>query len=291
LEEFLPNYYLQTSDKPKEILLPAKINEKNSSLLPKIFVPQRGPKLKLIKLGVENAKQFLENNLDKNLLEEARLMTSLKELQRVLDLKKLPGRIEAYDISNIQGTNPVGSMVVFDFARPKKQDYRKFKIRNKQTPDDFAMMHEMLERRFKNSRSKTWPLPDLVLIDGGKGQLNTALKIIPDNIPTIGLAKREEEIFLPQRSSPLILPTNSPALFLLQRIRDEAHRFAITFHRRLRSQSLLRSSLDSIPGIGPEKKKKLLTKFGSIPTLKSANLTELSNVVGRRLAEKIKAKL
>ncbi|MBI2607387.1 MAG: excinuclease ABC subunit C [Candidatus Doudnabacteria bacterium] len=351
LDEFLPKYYLEASSWPREILLPAQgynpsqpplnirggvaakkppLSIRGNSLphrlpragegelRPRIFVPSRGQKLKLIQLGTENAKQYLESTGDKNLLEEARLLASLKELQRVLNLSKLPGRIEAYDISNVQGMNPVGSMVVFDYGRPKKQDYRRFKIRSKHTPDDYTMMREMLERRFSRSRippearlakggtdhgtrNKAWPLPDLILIDGGRGQLNAAIAAISKSqfsiynkktkIPIIGLAKRLEEIFLPRHPKPLTLPPNSIALFLLQRIRDEAHRFAVTFHRKLRSQSLLLSSLDTIPGIGPQKKKQLLSKFGSVAALKAANMTELSNVVGRSLAEKIKAKL
>jgi excinuclease ABC subunit C len=273
----------------------------------------------------------LESQTDKHLLEEARLLASLKELQRVLTLPTLPGRIEAYDISNIQGTNPVGSMVVFDYARPKKQDYRKFKISAKggsasggnppiPKPDDFAMMGEVLERRFSHSvipakaaclpdgqgiqttgspirsgmTNPLWPLPDLILIDGGKGQLNAAIaamRHIPNSkfqIPIIGLAKRLEEIFMPGKSNPIILPSNSIALFLLQRIRDEAHRFAIKFHRQLRSKSSLASELDKITGIGPAKKKILLQKFKSASKIKQAEFSELANAVGKKLAQKIK---
>ncbi len=306
LEQFLPRYYLDASSLPKEILLPAKISLEElrpafvGKRLPKLLTPTRGKKQELIKLGEQNAKQFLESTTDKHLLEEARLLASLRELQRVLDLTDLPGRIEAYDISNIQGTNPVGSMVVFDFARPKKDQYRKFKINKKQTPDDFAMMREMLERRFARSLDKTaWPLPNLILIDGGKGQLSSALAVLKKfqlqdsrfQIPIFGLAKRLEEIFLPNRKEPIILPVNSQALFLLQRIRDEAHRFAIRYHRHLRSKGSLSSVLDEISGIGPAKKKILLQKFGSAAKVRRASLTELSAIVGSKLAEKIKASL
>jgi excinuclease ABC subunit C len=272
----------------------------------------RGPKLKLVRLGSDNARQYLEATSDKKLLEEARLLAALKELQRVLELGSLPGRIEAYDISNIQGKNAVGSMIVFDFGRPKKDDYRKFKIRFKQTPDDFAMMSEMLNRRFRHvplpSRERLgegsphpashrkgeekWPLPDLVLIDGGKGQLSAALRVIREHkqeIATIALAKRLEEIFLPGRSKPITLPNNSIALFLLQRIRDEAHRFAHRYQRLLHSKKSLSSALDDIAGIGAAKKKLLLQKFGSVGRLRQASLGEIANLVGNRLAEKIKA--
>ncbi len=299
LESFLPRYYLDASSRPREILLPAEINEEElrpafvDQKIPKIITPARGEKHELIKLGELNAKQYLESTSDKYLLEEARLMSSLKELQRVLNLPTLPARIEAYDISNIQGTNPVGSMIVFDFARAKKDQYRKFKINKKQTPDDFAMMREMLERRFKR---EGWVKPDLILIDGGKGQLNAALaalRMINDKlqIPMIGLAKRLEEIFSPGQKHPLILPPNSIALFLLQRIRDEAHRFAVSYHRKLRTRGLLASTLDQITGIGPAKKKILLQTYGSAEGIRKASLTEISSIVGAKLAEKIKASL
>jgi excinuclease ABC subunit C len=202
-------------------------------------------------------------------------------------------------------------MVVFDFARPKKDQYRKFKINKKKTPDDFAMMREMLERRFKRSveasapssqtqrsaqHAQPWPLPDLILIDGGKGQLNAALSVMQSTkyklqLPILGLAKRLEEIFLPGRKTPLILPQNSIALFLLQRIRDEAHRFGVKYHRHLRSKGSLSSILDDINGIGPAKKKALLQKFGSVSIIRSASLTDIAAVIGSKLAEKVKASL
>jgi excinuclease ABC subunit C len=296
LQSFLERYYLEASSIPQEVLLPTLINTDELSpvfigrKMPKFTVPIRGQRLKLLKLGSENAKQYLESTTDKHLLEEARLLSSLKELQRVLELPNLPGRIEAYDISNIQGTNPVGSMTVFDFARSKKDQYRKFKINKKQTPDDFAMMKEMLERRFKND----WPKPDLILIDGGKGQLSSAVSVLKKynlNISIIGLAKRIEEIFLPRRKEPIILPANSQALFLLQRIRDEAHRFAVKYHRQLRSRGSLKSVLDEISGIGPAKKKMLLQKFGSATNIRLASLTDLAAIVGSKIAEKLKASL
>ncbi|HTL39313.1 MAG TPA: helix-hairpin-helix domain-containing protein, partial [Methylomirabilota bacterium] len=169
--------------------------------------------------------------------------------------------------------------------------YRKFKIQIKETPDDFAMMAEMLTRRFRHDG---WAMPDLILIDGGKGQLSTAVKVLKHyqlQIPIIGLAKRLEEIFVPQNSTPYILPANSAALFLLQRVRDEAHRFAITFHRKLRTRKSLVSALDQITGIGPKKKKQLLQKFGSTMKIQQASITELGAIVGTTIAEKIKASL
>lgn len=301
LESFLPKYYLDSKNYPKELLTPVGLGP--NILLPfkpKQITPQRGPKQDLMLLSEANAKQFLEAQSDKQALEDAKSLASLKELQRVLGLNKLPDRIEGFDISNIQGTNPVGSMVVFDFARPKKSDYRKFKIRGKDTPDDFAMMSEMITRRLKRSLdgSRTaWPLPNLILIDGGKGQLNAALSAIKKtgadklHIPILGLAKRLEEIFLPGRRLPIILPVNSAALFLLQRVRDEAHRFGVTFHRQLRSNKSLSSALDEISGLGPAKKQKLLKRFLSLKEIKKASLTDIGAVVGNKLAEKLKASL
>ena len=310
-EEFLPKYYLDATYLPQELLLPVKINEQEVNELlqtisdevhkrgrTKIVYPSQGPKAELVKLGQENARQYIEAQSDKALLEEARLMASVKELQRVLNMKKLPGRMECFDISNIQGTNAVGSMVVFDYARPKKNEYRKFKIRSKNTPDDFAMMKEMLERRFARSLtgddSKKWPMPDLIIVDGGKGQLSTAVSVLKQyglDLPIIGLAKRIEEIFLPRQSTPILLPTNSIALFLLQRIRDEAHRFAVTYHRKLRTKGSISSAIDNIQGIGPAKKKQLLEKFKSVARMKQASLTDISEIVGKKLAEKIKASI
>jgi excinuclease ABC subunit C len=325
MQEFLPKYYLDATSLPHEILLPTKIDPEelepiikkraddlNVKRKMKILIPSTGIKSQLMKMGQENAKQYLESSSDKKLLEEARLLSALKELQRVLNLEKLPGRMECFDISNIQGTNAVGSMVVFDFARPRKDQYRKFKIKKKSTPDDFAMMKEMLDRRFKRSiaipanagisdetpeqvrSGKLWPLPDLVIIDGGKGQLSTAVSVMRQfklNIPIMGLAKRLEEIFRPGSATPIRLPENSIALYLLQRIRDEAHRFAITYHRKLRSKGAVSSVLDDIIGIGAAKKKKLLETFGSVAKLKQASLTDISNVVGKSTAEKIKASI
>jgi excinuclease ABC subunit C len=311
MESFLPKYYMEATSLPQEILVPCKINVDDAIILlaerarelnfkKKIIflTPSTGAKKELMDLGEKNAKQYLEAQADKALLEEARLLAALKELQRVLNLAQLPGRMECFDISNIQGTNAVGSMAVFDYARPKKDEYRKFKIKKKQTPDDFAMMKEMLERRFKRSLegdgTKKWPMPELVIIDGGKGQLSTAVSVLRQHklsVPIIGLAKRIEEIFLPGNSTPILLPQNSIALYLLQRIRDEAHRFAITYHRKLRSKGSLSSALDEIQGIGPAKKKKLLEKFGSVSKMKDSSLTEISEIVGSKLAEKIKASL
>jgi excinuclease ABC subunit C len=308
LKAFLSRYYVEASSLPKEIVLPEKINseplekfffERTGRKL-KVTVPSRGPKRKLISLGEENARQFLEAQSDKPMLAEARLLSALKELRRILKLKNLPARIEAYDISNIQGQNPSGSMIVFGFGKPDRASYRKFRVKHLEGPNDYKMMKEVLERRFArslnlNSQGKEkWPLPDLILVDGGKGQLSVALSVLSKrslDIPAVGLAKRLEEIFIAKQKDPLVLPRNSIALYLLQRIRDEAHRFAKSYHKYLRSKSLLRSALDSIEGIGPKKKQKLMEKFGSAQGIREASLTDIAQVVGSRLAEKIKARV
>ena len=196
-------------------------------------------------------------------------------------------------------------MVVFQDGLPKKSEYRKFKIQGKTTPDDFEMMREMLSRRLNRSKNQeagskvmsAWPMPDLIIIDGGKGQLNAALEtlrqfqISNNKFQIIGLAKRIEEIFLPNQKQPIILPHDNPGLQLLQRLRDEAHRFGITFHRALRSKQAVRSALDDIPGLGPKTKKLLKTKFGTVANIRKASVDELIEVMGKKLAKQIKNEL
>ena len=334
LEKFLLQYYEDASDLPREIFTAQMPNqseliEKALSKLRKtkveIIVPTRGRKKQLVSLAAENAKMYFaahemgEPRPDSSGRELHQVLISL---QKNLNLPKLPRRIEGYDISNIQGTNPVGSMVVFADGKPDKSQYRKFKINLKDTPDDFAMMKEVLERRFKRlavilsdsegsrdsshfakatedtsantPQNDNWGMPDLVIIDGGKGQLNVAVVVLKNynlNIPVIGLAKRLEEVFLPGKKNPIVLPDNSLVLFLLQRIRDEAHRFAITFYRGRHNKQTVRSILDEISGVGPVTKKKLLRKFGSASAIRSASLEALAAEVGMQIAKKIKENL
>lgn len=304
LQTFSENYYSETSDLPKEIYIESKIE--NESLLKnllkvragkqiKISIPTRGKKLQLTNLGKTNSHEFLRKwqSTQADNLDAAK--AALEQLKSILHLNKLPNRIEGYDISNIQGTNPVGSMVVTKNGLAAKSEYRKFKINIKKTPDDFAMMTEMLTRRLAKigdaEFEKKWPTPDLLVIDGGKGQLSSVVKVLEKynlKIPVIGLAKRIEEIFLPYNSTPIVLDHNEPALQLLQRLRDEAHRFAITFHRSLRSKQATKSILDEIPGIGPKTKKLLKEKLGSIAKIKQASEHELINIVGKDKAKLIK---
>ena len=268
-----------------------------------IQVPYRGNKKQMVKIVAENAEQGLQQLKIKQLAAPTALEAALAEIKRELRLPCLPSRIEGYDISNIQGMAAVGSMVVFDKGEPKPSHYRRFRIKTVPGVDDYAMLQEVLKRRFKRSSIKssdasapdTWTiLPDLVLIDGGKGQLNTALSAMREmgagSIPVASLAKENEEIFIPQEKEPVILPGNSPALQLLQRLRDEAHRFALGYHQKIHKKQAFASVLDTIPGIGPRRKRALLKQFGSVQAIREAPLDELSTAKGmsQSLAQKIK---
>jgi excinuclease ABC subunit C len=221
----------------------------------------------------------------------------LEELKERLGLPRMPLRIEGYDISNIRGNQAVGSMAVFSKGLSKRVYYRRFRIKTVSGIDDYAMIQEVLRRRFKRSLTpdEKWAAtPDLILIDGGKGHLNAAIDVLKelgvDSIPTASLAKENEEVFVPGRSEPLNIPRTSAALHLLQRVRDEAHRFALGYHHKLRQKESIASALDSVPGIGPKRKKALLKKFGSVRGIREASAEELLQVAGitGTLAEKIK---
>ena len=269
-------------------------------------MPYRGNKKQLVKIVAQNAEQGLQQLKIKQLAAPTALEAALAEIKRELHLPCLPSRIEGYDISNIQGMAAVGSMVVFDKGKPKPSHYRRFRIKTVPGVDDYAMLQEVLKRRFKRSSIKssdtsaldTWTiLPDLVLIDGGKGQLNTALSAMREmgagSIPIASLAKENEEIFIPQEKEPVILPGNSPALQLLQRLRDEAHRFALGYHQKLHKKQAFASVLDTIPGIGPRRKRALLKQFGSVGGIRKASEEELAATKGmnQSLAKRIKEHL
>ena len=264
-----------------------------------IQVPQRGNKKQLVNIAAKNAEQGLEQLKIKQLATPALLSTALAEVERELHLPHLPSRMEGYDISNIQGKAAVGSMVVFDQGRPKPSHYRRFRIKTVSGIDDYAMLQEVLSRRFKHSKSSdaqdTWTvLPDLVLIDGGKGQLNAARAVMTElgvgSVPTASLAKENEEIFIPQRAKPIVLPRQSAGLQLLQRLRDEAHRFALGYHQKIHKRETFASALDTIPGIGSKRKRALLRQFGSVRTIQEASVDELATTRGvtRSLAQRIK---
>jgi excinuclease ABC subunit C len=320
---FLLQHYGAATQLPREVLLPATVEDRRSMEAwlqdqaghsVKLRVPARGNALRLIELAAENAREALERQKVEWLSDTARTTGALLELQEHLDLDTAPERVECYDISNIQGTNSVGSMVVFEHGRPKRSDYKRFQIKTVEGANDFASMAEVLTRRFKRLRESqtgngddsangsspesSWDkVPDLVIVDGGKGQLSAALGVMDDlalaAIPVVGLAKEREEIFLPGRPDPVLLPRGSQSLFLVQRIRDEAHRFAITYHRKMRGKSSLRSALDDLPGVGPKRKRALLRAFGSVKGIKGATVDELASVPGmtRRTAQLVKAQL
>jgi len=267
-----------------------------------IQVPQRGTKKQLVNIVAENAQQGLTQLKIKQLAAPKVLEIALAEIARELRLPHPPLRMEGYDISNIQGTSAVGSMVVFDKGRPKPAHYRRFRIKTVSGADDYAMLHEVLKRRFKRSRDtsaeSTWAIiPDLVLIDGGKGQLNAAQAamraVSADSVPVASLAKENEYIFIPQKTKPIILSGNSPGLQLLQRLRDEAHRFALSYHHKIRQKRAFASAFDNISGIGAKRKRSLLRQFGSVRAIQEASLEELAATKGmsQSLARRIKESL
>ncbi len=300
LASFIKQFYKDTAYVPPEILLPSDIDE--ASIIERwlrekrgtkvvLRVPHRGQKRELVEMVVENAIQTLAHLIAKEQVEEAKALAALTDLHVRLALEALPLRIEAYDISNIQGATATGSMVVFVEGLPRKSAYRRFRIRTTDGPDDYAMMREVLRRRFRKAVAKqttgeeTWAkLPDLIVVDGAKGQLNAALEVLAEygleGVATVGLAKAREEVYEPGEPEPLILPLNSPGLQLMQRLRDEAHRFAIAYHRRLRRRESLMSSLEEIPGIGPRRRQALLRRFGSVEAIRQASLDELATVEG-----------
>lgn len=301
LKAFVEQYYAESPFVPKEIIIPTDVeeledivgwlSEKRGSKV--VFhVPKRGDKLRLVEMGMRNAEMLLSQAELKMNLEGTRIQEALEMLADYIKLPQPPNRIEAYDISNIQGTETVASMVVFEGGKPKKSDYRRFKIKTVEGPNDFASMAEVISRRFTKAldlgedeeAAKFGALPDLVLIDGGKGQLSSARREMSalgfDWIPTVGLAKDFEYIFTPDSSDPVILPRDSQALYLVQRIRDEAHRFAITYHRSLRGRSQVKSVLDEIPGIGKKRRLALLREFGSVDGIRKAKLSQLAKVDG-----------
>jgi excinuclease ABC subunit C len=262
-----------------------------------IQVPQRGNKRQLVDIVAKNALAGLEQLKIKQLASPTALSAALEEIKRELQLPRLPARIEGYDISDIQGMAAVGSMVVFDQGKPKPAHYRRFRIKTVSGADDYAMLEEVLKRRFRRAgaASDTWAiLPDLVLIDGGRGQLNAVREAMQQmgasSIPTASLAKENEELFIPQKKEPIVLPKSSPGLQLLQRLRDEAHRFALGYHQRVHKRESFASALDTISGIGPKRKRALLRQFGSVKAIREASVKDLASARGMtpRLAKKVK---
>lgn len=325
LSQFITQFYGKMDQIPRELILPNEVEEariierwlsdKRSSSKVHITVPQRGNKRDLIKMAQENAVEALKMMKAQYAADTVKQEEALAELQAALGLPRVPNRIECYDISTTQGTAIVASRVMFVQGVPRKSEYRKFNIRTvaHEGSDDYQSMREALTRRFarhvsavenptvsvpgKPDRDETWRLlPDLLLIDGGKGQLNVAVEVLrefnlTERVPVAALAKQFEELFLPDQPRPVILPRTSPALYLVQRVRDEAHRFAVTSHRQRRDKMGMASRLETIPGVGPKKRKALLKAFGnSIDAIRSASVDDLVKVSGInvQLAETIK---
>ncbi|MBU0494876.1 MAG: excinuclease ABC subunit UvrC [Chloroflexi bacterium] len=322
MTSFVEQFYAQATHVPREVVLQSEVDEaaiiaawlrQKRGARVVIKVPRRGEKRALVELVAQNAAQALTEMRARWLTDQHKTAAAIAELQEALELDRPPMRIEGYDISNIQGQSAVGSMVVFQEGAPRSKDYRRFRIKTVAGADDYAMLQEVLRRRFKRAHrdaaardaaardaeadDSAWArLPDLILIDGGKGQLNAALAVLDEaqlEIPTLGLAKQREEVFVRGVSEPINLPPDSQGLYLLQRIRDEAHRFAITYHRRVRQTEGVRSRLDDVPGVGPRRKAALLKHFGSVPAIQQATVTEIAAVPGIHLAlaEQIKEAL
>jgi len=321
MEQFITQFYTEAANIPSQVMLPQEIEEakiigewmrsKRGGEKTEFLVPKEGQSHELVRMAAENATETLTALRAQWQADSHKQEQAIAELQQALNLKDPPNRIECYDISNTQGTAIVGAMVVFTQGVPDKKLYRKFNIESVVgAPDDFASMEEMLTRRFRRWRAAQETadqvgskkdasfslLPDLVIIDGGKGQLGRAVEVLEQfdltgKIPVVGLAKQQEEIFFPNRSESLMLPRHSQALYLVQRIRDEAHRYGITAHRKKRQKLGMASILDSIPGIGPARRKALLKHFGSVDKIRVASLEELQSVVPDDAAQSIKANL
>lgn len=270
----------------KEIVVPFYPDLKLDDV--EFMIPQRGDKKKLLLLSTQNVRQYKLDKLKKaeSLNPEQRSVRILKEIQKDLNLKELPTHIECFDNSNIQGTNPVSACVVFKMGKPSKRDYRHFNVKTVEGPDDFSTMREVVYRRYRRLLEEESPLPQLIVIDGGKGQLSAACESLKalgiyGKVAIVGIAKRLEEIYYPEDSIPLYLDKNSESLKVLQHLRDEAHRFGITFHRNQRSKTQIKSELDNIKGIGDETKRLLLREFRSIKRIKLAEDKELEKIVGK----------
>ncbi|MBI5965286.1 MAG: excinuclease ABC subunit UvrC [Chloroflexi bacterium] len=326
MAEFVKQFYTEAANIPEQVMLPSEIEVEEASIISQwlkskrggrkmeFFVPKEGQPHDLVQMAAENATETLQSLRAQWQADAHKQEQALGELQTALKLSAPPNRIECYDVSHTQGVATVGAMIVFEQGTPAKNLYRKFNIDSTSigSPDDFASMEEMLTRRFRrwkgSQETEAGPgskpdasfsfLPDLIIIDGGKGQLGRVVKVLEqfdlfDKVPVVGLAKQEEEIFFPHNSQPLLLPRHSQGLYLVQRIRDEAHRFGITAHRARRSKQGLASQLDSIPGIGPARRKALLKHFGSMDKIREASIEDLAAVKGMNIsaAESVKAHL
>jgi excinuclease ABC subunit C len=310
LGSFLRQHYAAATALPGEIVVPEAVADGDAFVAfarelrgakVRLHVPQRGRKRHLVELALRSAADALEQERVRWMADRENKRDALQELAEGLGLEGPPRRIECFDVSHVQGTSVVSSMIVFEDGRPAKSQYRRFRARIADRNDDFANMRETLRRRFARSSSPeaqaSWPLPDLVILDGGKGQLSAGLAALADagrlQIPIAALAKEREELFVPSRSDAIVLLRTSQGLYLVQRIRDEAHRFAVTYHQKVRSRRAVRSVLDDIAGVGPARKRALLRKFGSVRAMQEAPVEDLATVggVGAALAQRIKQAL
>jgi excinuclease ABC subunit C len=314
LSSFLLQFYARATSIPPQVLVPCPLPDASDleAFLSarrggpsRLAVPQRGEKRELMVLATRNAGETLAREHARWMADEGKTLVALEELAEALGLSGPPLRIECYDISNVQGSDSVGSMVVFEEGKPRTGEYRRFKIRTVQGPNDFASHQEVLRRRFRRAKAGDegseealrWAMPDLVIVDGGKGQVSAAKQVLDElglhELPLAGLAKEREELFLPGSSEPIVLPPTSSALYLVQRLRDEAHRFAITYHRDLRSKRQVRSAFDDLEGVGPKRRRALLRVFGSAKRVREAPIEQIAAVpgIGPALAARIKATL
>ncbi|MBM4408033.1 MAG: excinuclease ABC subunit UvrC [Chloroflexi bacterium] len=314
LASFVGQFYGRATSVPPEVNVPVplpNVAELEAFLATRrgtrvrIAVPRRGEKRELMALATRNAGESLAREHARWLADHGRTQEALAELAAALGIPEAPGRIECYDISNFGGSQSVGSMVVFEEGRPRTGEYRRFRIKSVQGPNDYASHQEVLRRRFHRARTGQegseeelrWRLPDLVIIDGGRGQVSAAVETLAElglaDLPLAGLAKEREELFLPDRQEPVLLAPTSPALYLVQRLRDEAHRFAIAYHRDLRSKAAVRSAFDVLPGVGPKRRRALLRVFGSAKRVREAPVEQIAAVpgIGPALAARIKATL
>lgn len=301
LGSFLRQHYAAATALPPEIVVPEAIADADAFVAfaqelrgtkVRVHVPQRGRKRHLLELAVQSARDSLEQERVRWMADREKSREALDHLASALGLEGPPRRIECFDVSHVQGTSVVASMVVFEEGRPAKQFYRRFRSKLDERNDDFANMRDVLRRRFRRvspaaateQGMPAWPEPDLVILDGGKGQLAVGQQVLAEtgrlDVPIVALAKEREELFLPDRADPVVLEARSQAMFLVQRIRDEAHRFAVTYHQKIRERRAVRSILDEVPGVGPARKRALLRKFGSVKGMREATADELAQVPG-----------
>jgi excinuclease ABC subunit C len=320
LSGFLLQYYTRATSVPREVAVPRPLPDAADlerfltdrrvatsttgarTAAVRLHAPQRGERRQLMDLATRNAAEMLAREQARWLADQGKTLGALEELAAALELPVIPARIECYDISTFQGTNSVGSMVVFEDGRPRTGEYRRFEIKTVQGQSDVASHQEVLRRRFRNAKAgeegnaeeRRWAMPDLVIIDGGRSQVNAAKTVLDElglhDLPMAGLAKEREELVLPGRAEPVLLPTTSQALYLVQRIRDEAHRFAINYHRKLRARASVRSAFDDLPGVGPRRRAVLLRTFGSVKRIREAPLEQIAALpgIGPALAARIK---